>query len=189
MKRLIPIYLASKSPRRQQLLKQLEIRYETIVPNITEELNEKNPARLAVKIARDKVMSVKKKIKNGIIIGVDTIVVVDNSILGKPKNKADAYKMMKRLSGRAHRVISGLYMLRLPENKFYQIAEQTVVRFRRLSKSIIVDYINTREPYDKAGAYGIQGKAGSFIESINGCYYNVVGLPITKLLDGLKKIG
>jgi len=169
------------------LLGQLRIRFQTIVPDVNEEINEKNPDRFAIKLAQEKVRSVQTRIKQGVIIGVDTIVVIDNEILGKPGSKKEAYQIIERLSGRTHQVISGLYILSIPSRKYFKTIEKTIVRFYRLSRQDIINYINSDEPYDKAGGYGIQSKAGRFIESINGCYYNVVGLPITRLLTGLKK--
>lgn len=183
------IYLASKSPRRQTLLKQLGVKFELLVPKISEKIAEKDPKRLAMKLAQHKVKSVESKINNGIIIGVDTIVVIHNRILGKPKNKNDARKMIQLLNGKEHKVISGLYILSKPANTSLTTYELTKVKFRRLSQNEIEEYIASREPYDKAGGYAIQGKAIAFVESINGCLSNVVGLPIRKLLLCLKKLG
>jgi septum formation protein len=182
------IYLVSKSPRRQMLMKQVDIKCRVLVPSINEQIAEKNPARLVIKLARDKVWSVQNKIKYGILIGVDTLVVTHEEILGKPGNEKQAYQMMQRLSGNTHQVISGLYLLSIPDHNYFQAIEKTLVRFRRLREKEIRAYIKTDEPYDKAGGYGIQCKAGSFVESIDGCYYNVVGLPIAKLIKGLRKL-
>lgn len=184
----LPIYLASKSPRRQNLLIQLGIRHRTIIPYISEKLNETNPQLYAMKIAQRKVKAVAGKIKRGIIIGVDTVVIMNGKIIGKPKNREEAYKIISVLSGRKHQVISGLYMLRKPDNRFFRSVDKTIVRFRKLNKGEILNYVKTNEPYDKAGGYGIQGQAGKFIDSINGCYYNVVGLPIGILLLGFKRL-
>lgn len=183
------IYLASKSPRRRALLKQLGVKFKTLVPKISEKIIDKNPTRLAMKLAQQKVKSVEKKINNGIIIGVDTIVTINNKILGKPKDKNDARKMIKLLSGKEHKVISGVYILNKPDNLSLMTYEITKVKFRRLSQNEIEKYISTKEPYDKAGAYAVQGKAITFVESINGCLSNVVGLPIRQLLFCLKKLG
>lgn len=188
MKKSVTLYLASQSLRRKKLLKAMGIEFTSIVPDINEEVIEDNPIRYAQKLARDKVVSVASTIKHGIIIGVDTVVVIGNEILGKPRDKNEARIMMEKLSGKEHIVISGLCIMRLPGRKMQKISEKTVVRFRKLKPQEITSYINSYEPYDKAGGYGIQGKAGFFVESIDGCYYNVVGLPISKLLTALREI-
>jgi septum formation protein len=182
-------YLASKSPRRRELLKKLGIRFKVLSPKVSEKITERNPKHFAMKLAQQKVESVEKRVKHGIIIGADTVVVLNNKILGKPKDKKDAQRMIKLLSGKEHKVISGLFILRKPDKSSIVTCELTKVRFRRLPKKEIEKYISSDEPYDKAGAYGIQGKANIFVESINGCYSNVVGLPINRLLVCLKKLG
>lgn len=184
----LPIYLASKSPRRRMLLKRLGLKFKSLPPNISEDVKEKNPKLLAIKLAQLKVASVEKKIRRGIVVGVDTIVVLNGKILGKPRNKEDARRMLYLLNGKEHRVISGICILRKPYYSSITTAELTTVKFRKLSNHEIEKYLRTKEPYDKAGAYGIQGRAGFFIEKINGCYFNVVGLPIAKLLNSLAKL-
>ncbi|MDW7987756.1 MAG: Maf family protein [candidate division WOR-3 bacterium] len=183
------IILASSSPRRKRLLAMLGVKFSVLAPNIKEDTLHLSPERLATTLAEKKVYSVAGKIKNGIIIGVDTIVAINNKILGKPQSKKDARKMLKLLSNKTHRVISGLVILALPENKVLKTHEITKVTFRKLSSQEIENYLKTNEPYDKAGAYGIQGIGGQFVKQIDGCYYNVVGLPITKLIRALKKFG
>ncbi|MEO0092168.1 MAG: Maf family protein [candidate division WOR-3 bacterium] len=183
-----PIYLASKSPRRRTLLKQLDIKFKTLVPKIDEDISEKNPRLFAIKIARKKVFSVENKVTRGIIIGVDTIVAIDQKILGKPKNKKDAQRILKLLSGKIHKVISGICILIKPYNYIIVDYEESKVKFRKLSATEIENYLNTKEPYDKAGAYAIQGKAKIFVESIDGCYLNVIGLPVPKLIKHLKSL-
>lgn len=182
------IYLASRSPRRRALLKKFGFRFQCLFPNIKERLKTKNPKQLAIKIAQQKVNAVKDKINQGIIIGIDTIIVINNRIIGKPKNKADARKILKSLSGKTHKVISGIYILQKPNQRSIKLTETTKVTFRKLADWEIEKYLKTNEPYDKAGAYGIQGRAGIFVKKINGCYFNVVGLPINKLLVGLKRL-
>jgi septum formation protein len=184
----LPIYLASKSPRRHKLLKSLGIKFKVIIPRISEAVKESNPQVLAEKLAKRKVISVEGKVKRGIIIGVDTIVTINKKVLGKPKNMKDARRMLIMLSGKEHVVISGLFILCKPDNRSIMLSELTKVKFRKLTTAEIEKYIHTTEPYDKAGAYGIQGNAGLFVERITGCYHNVVGLPVTRLLDSLKKI-
>jgi septum formation protein len=184
----LPIYLASKSPRRRFLLKQFGIKFKIITPKISEKIRGNNPKLLAIKLAKLKVHSIEGRVKRGIIIGVDTIVVIDGNILGKPRNKKDARYMIQLLSGKEHKVISGLYILRKPHNRVIKTSELTKVKFRKLSRYEIENYVGSREPYDKAGAYGIQEKAGLFVERINGCYFNVVGLPIVKLLKCIRRL-
>ncbi|MCX7785068.1 MAG: Maf family protein [candidate division WOR-3 bacterium] len=180
-----PIYLASKSPRRQNLLKQLGIKFKILIPKISECISEKNPQLYAIKIAHQKVNAVENKVHRGIIIGVDTIVTINKKILGKPKNRKDARRMLNLLSGRTHHVISGLCLLSKPDNTIIIDFERTKVKFRKLTEIEIENYLKTKEPYDKAGAYGIQGKARLFVERIEGCYLNVVGLPVSKLIKHL----
>jgi len=182
------IYLASKSPRRRMLLKKLGIQFITLKPDISEKISKKNPRYYAMELAKRKVIAVEDYIQKGIIIGVDTIVVINNKILNKPRNKTEARRMLKLLSGTQHNVISGIYILLKPQNKSWIKSELTNVKFRNLSKNEIEEYISTREPYDKAGGYGIQESAAVFVEKVTGCYFNVVGLPINKFLYGLKGI-
>jgi septum formation protein len=184
-----PIILASASPRRKMLLKSLGIKFSAMKPKVQEKIDSLTPEKLAIKLAKEKVFSVTSKIKRGIIIGVDTIVVFDKKILGKPNSRAEAYKMLRLLSNQTHKVISGLYLLSLPEKKSVKGYEATEVTFRRLTSYEINEYLKTNEAYDKAGGYGIQSTGGKFVKKINGCYFNVVGLPITKLIRLLKKLG
>jgi septum formation protein len=185
----MPLFLASKSPRRRALLRELGLPFRALVPDVHENIAAPSPRRHATRVAERKVLAVTSRVKHGTIIGVDTIVVLGNRIMGKPANKADARHMLQALSGRTHRVISGVCLLRKPGNRKLLAAETTRVKFRRLSRREIEDYISTREPYDKAGAYGIQGKAGFFVERIDGDYFNVVGLPVALVLRLLKRIG
>jgi septum formation protein len=140
------------------------------------------PIEFALTLAKMKVESVQNRARDGIIIGMDTIVVLGKMILGKPKNRKEAKRMINILAGKTHNVITGIYLLRLPDKKTAKGYELTRVKFRKLTTLEIEQYIKTKEPYDKAGAYGIQGKAGLFVESINGCYFNVVGFPVAKFL-------
>lgn len=182
------IYLASISPRRKELLKRLDIKYRVLKPTIAEPPLNLSPQKYAQVLAKLKVESVKRKVRKGIVIGMDTIVVLGKKILGKPKNQKEAKSMIRMLSGETHDVITGIFLLRLPDGKSGQGYELTKVKFRHLTEAEIDRYIKTKEPYDKAGAYGIQGQAGLFVESINGCYFNVVGFPVAKFLQLMKKI-
>ncbi len=182
------IYLASISPRRKELLKHLGLKYQILIPKILESPMNLSPTKYAQVLAKLKVDSVKRQVGKGIIIGMDTIVVLGKKILGKPKNRAEAKRMIKMLSNKTHKVITGIYLLRLPDERAISGYEMTKVKFRKLTNKEIKQYIKTKEPYDKAGAYGIQGKAGLFVESIKGCYFNVVGFPVAKFLKLIKKI-
>jgi septum formation protein len=130
-----------------------------------------------------------KKVKNGIVITADTIVVLDKEIIGKPKNKKDAEKILKKLSGKTHAVYTGFAIYNSQKSNVLVEYEKTMVTFRKLTTKEIKDYILSGSPMDKAGAYGIQDDFGAvFVRKINGCYYNVVGLPLSKLYSSLQKI-
>jgi septum formation protein len=186
----LPIYLASKSPRRKKLLKQLNLKFKTLDLHFLERINDgEDPVFLVKRLSIEKLNHALLKIKKGIIITADTIVVIDNRILGKPKNKIDAKRILKKLSGRTHTVYSGYSIYNSSNNKIITDFEKTLVTFRELSNEEIEDYISTGSPMDKAGAYGIQDDFGAvFIEKIDGCYYNVVGLPLAKVYHSLLRI-
>jgi septum formation protein len=187
----IPIYLASKSPRRQKLLKQLNLKFKVIHSDIDEKIKKRETPVTSVKrLAKEKLENVKKKIgEKGIIISADTIVVLDNHIIGKPKDEPDAERILKKLSGKTHYVFTGFSVHNSVVNKTVTGFEKTAVTFRSLNKNEIKEYITLGSPMDKAGAYGIQDDFGAvFIKKINGCYYNVVGLPLSKVYDALLKV-
>jgi len=184
------IYLASKSPRRRKLLKQLGIKFKSFSVNTIEDLFEgEHPVDSVKRLVQVKMNRAKKKVKNGIIITADTIVVLDRRVIGKPKNKKDAVRILSLLSGRVHTVYTGFCVFNQKTDKSILDFEKTKVEFRKLTKDEIFDYVNGGSPMDKAGAYGIQDDFGAvFVKKINGCYYNVVGLPLTKLYNALRKI-
>jgi len=185
------IILASNSPRRQELLKLLGIKFEIQVSN-WKEIARSNltPRELCCYNAKEKARAILLSPEEDcIVIGCDTIVVLNDHILEKPETEDDARRMLSLLSGKAHTVHSGLSVR---DNKIQkEITEhvKTTVKFRDLSSMEIDGYISTGEPFDKAGAYGIQGKGALFVEYINGCYYNVVGLPLVTLYKILLKTG
>ena len=186
------IILASKSPRRKFLLKMLldnfGLKFDSIPANIVEFYgdNVKNYGSLVIQLARQKASKVHEK-QQGLIIAADTIVVLHNKILGKPATKNEAKWILKLLSGKTHRVYSGLSIL--SSNGSYESYEVTNVSFRKLLDEEIDFYVNSGSPMDKAGAYGIQDDFGStFIKKIDGDYFNVVGLPLLKTYIGLKKL-
>ena len=183
--------LASGSERRQELLHRIVDEFNIIVSDFDEDkiLFKGNVDEYVVDLAKGKALSVKESLKEeAIIIAGDTVVVLDDKILGKPNNEEDAYNMLKQLSGRTHRVYSGLVVINMYNNKIEQEFLYTEVKFSNLTEEEIESYIKTGEPLDKAGAYGIQGYGGVFIEGINGCYYNVVGLPLNLLNKMLRKV-
>jgi len=190
IKTKLPIYLASKSPRRRKLLKQLGIKFKSFSVNSTEDfLDGEHPVECVKRIAMEKMDIAKKKVSNSIIITADTIVVLGGKVIGKPTNKIDAIKILSLLSGKVHSVYTGFFVFNQKTNKRLLDYEKTEVEFRKLTKDEIVDYVDGGSPMDKAGAYGIQDDFGAvFVKRINGCYYNVVGLPLTKLYNALRKV-
>ncbi len=184
--------LASQSPRRKQLLAWADLQFEVIVSAAEEDFPaDMNLQEVPVHIAKNKALAVQKKIKNEFpahmgkwIIAADTIVVLENEIIGKPVNKADAVAILQKLSGKTHRVITGVYLINGAESIFF--SETTLVHFHPLTDEQIHYYIDQYQPYDKAGAYGIQDWIGVVgIKGIEGDFYNVMGLPVSKLLGYL----
>lgn len=172
------IILASKSPRRIELLKLLKIDFEVIPSNIDENISEKDPKLLAEKLSYLKAMSIKK---DGVVLAADTVVTLDKEIFGKPRDYKDAFRMLKSLSGKWHTVITGVTIKF--KDELITFSEKTNVKFKNLSKELIEFYINTAKPFDKAGGYGIQELGSVLVEKIEGDYFNVVGLPISKVWD------
>ncbi len=186
----IPVFLASKSPRRRKLLKQLNIKFKSFSVEMDEKIhpNEK-PSNSVLRLSKEKLELAKLKVKKGIVITADTIVVLNKTVLGKPKNKKDAFRILKLLSGKTHVVYTGYSIFNFTNNKTISEYEKTEVTFRDLNDEEIKEYINGGSPMDKAGAYGIQDDFGAvFINKINGCYYNVVGLPLAKFYHALLRI-
>ena len=186
----LKIYLASKSPRRRRLLKQLGIKFRAFSVNSVEDfLDGEHPVECVKRIALEKMDIAKLRVENSIIITADTIVVLGKKVIGKPTSKIDAINILSLLSGKVHTVYTGFCVLNQKTNKNFVDYESTEVEFRPLKKDEIVDYVEGGSPMDKAGAYGIQDDFGAvFVKRINGCYYNVVGLPLTKLYSVLRKV-
>ncbi|PIE33164.1 septum formation inhibitor Maf [candidate division KSB3 bacterium] len=184
------IILASSSPRRKMLLKQLEIPFDIIVSDIDEQFNHAlSPAEIAEDLALQKAQAVAATLTDAIVIGADTIVVHDDAILGKPNNEQDAFQMLSRLSGEVHQVMTGLTLISTAAPTTTLIRHETTqVKIAPLSEADIHWYIATGEPLDKAGAYGIQGKGAIFVKWIHGCYNNVVGLPLFLLITMFEEI-
>ena len=183
--------LASASPRRQELLTKIVEDFTVVVSNFDEERVKFNgDVEDYVKtLAKGKAQEVASRAdKDSIIVAADTIVVIDGKVLGKPNNEDDAYNMLKLLSNKVHRVYSGIAVINTTNNIIKNEAICTEVKFSELTHEDIRNYINSKEPLDKAGAYGIQGLGALFVEKINGCYYNVVGLPLNMLNKIIKEV-
>ena len=178
MKKLI---LASASPRRAALLRQVGIPFELVVPAVQERGRDLPPDKLAVSLALDKAAAVARQFSQGLVLGADTLVVCAGKILGKPRDAAAARRMLETLSGREHSVFTGLALIEAVTGRTETAWAETRVWMRSLERELIDAYLATGEPMDKAGAYGIQEKAAFFIERIEGCYTNVVGLPLNQL--------
>ncbi len=188
----VPIFLASASPSRKKLLKQIGLKFKTFSVDVEEKFIDREPPVKTVKrLALEKLNEAKLKIKNGIVITADTIVVLDKKILGKPKDEKEAVRMLKKLSGRTHFVYTGFAVFNSLNDKLVLSYRKTAVTFRKLTRKEIAEYVAGGSPLDKAGAYGIQDDYGAvFVKELKGCYYNVVGLPLADvyqaILDVLK---
>ncbi|MFH1313204.1 MAG: Maf family protein [Candidatus Eisenbacteria bacterium] len=177
------IILASSSPRRRYLLRLIRLKHTVAHPRVTEEDHaDSDPVRNVLQLSKLKARSVKDDFSRGYILGADTIVVLDGGILGKPADVEEARSMLGRLCGRLHDVYTGLTLIDVESGKEIQGYERTHVKIRRMSVSEIDAYIETGEPMDKAGSYGIQGYGAAIVERVDGCYFNVVGLPVVRLL-------
>lgn len=181
------IVLASASPRRREILENTNIKFDIISSSIDELVLEgESPCHMVMRLAFEKGIDIASKRKSDLVISADTIVVLDNKVLGKPKDEDEARNMITSLSGKTHQVITGISLINLENNK--KIIDYVIsnVKFKNLSENDINDYIKTKESLDKAGAYGIQGYGALLVEEIQGDYFNIVGLPISKLSDLLK---
>lgn len=181
------LILASASPRRANLLSQIGLKFEIYPSDISEITPNHNtsPELVTQTLALQKAQSVAKHHTEGLIIGADTLVSLEDELLGKPMNTKHAQEMLTRLSGTCHKVVTGVALIDAKVNKEKTLAETTQVYFRKLCPAEIVAYIETGEPADKAGAYGIQGRGAAFVKRIEGCYFNVVGLPLASLVQEL----
>ena len=187
------LILASASPRRAEVLRDAGIAFDVRPSEIDEtrrpgESAQKLVARLAEAKARAASLAQRRE-GNCIVIGADTIVEMDDEIFGKPRDAAHAAEMLGALSGRTHQVLSGIFLLRTADYATRSAIESTSVTFATLDRAEIENYVATGEPLDKAGAYAIQGHAGRYITKIEGCYFNVVGLPLARLYLMLGELG
>lgn len=184
------LILASTSPRRKELATAMGLDFEIIPSDYEEDMSlDISPEELVKTFSYGKAKSVADKLHEGIVIGVDTIACIKNKKLGKPKNKEEAFRMLKNLSNNYHEVYSGVCLIDAKTKKIIQDFEVTKVKFKKLEDNEIKSYIETGDPMDKAGSYGVQGLASIFVERIDGCFFNVMGLPIQNLYNNLKKIG
>lgn len=178
------LILASQSPRRQELLKLIGLPFTVRVADIDETLDDCSPEEAVAQLSRKKAAAVPRS-ADEIVIGADTVVVLDGKILGKPTDESDAFRMLRFLSGRCHQVMTGLTVLQ--GACAATVTEITEVSFRELTDREIWDYIASGDPMDKAGSYGIQSGGALFVDGIHGDYYNVVGLPVCRLNQILKE--
>ena len=181
------VILASSSPRRKELLKKIVDDFIIIVSNVNESINRPQKVEdIPYELAYRKAKAVSIDHYEDIVIGADTIVAIDNEVLEKPIDENDAYRMLKRLNNNTHKVISGVSIIY--KNKEIRFIETSYVTFNNLSDEQIKEYIATKDPLDKAGAYGIQNPYIQLVKSLDGEYENVVGLPIKKLKEELNKL-
>jgi septum formation protein len=184
------LILASNSPRRREILSNAGFDFDVIPSGVDEgapSLDEL-PEQYALRVARIKALHVAGSAPPGtLVLGADTIVVIGGLILGKPSGPLDATRMLRLLSGQTHQVITAICLVRVPDRVAAADHANTFVTFAKLSEDEIRSYVASKEPFDKAGAYAIQGLASKFVDHISGCYFNVVGLPVALLHDLLKQ--
>jgi septum formation protein len=185
------LVLASASPRRAEILRVAGLQFSVLSSAVDEtpvpgESAQDLVRRLALAKAE---LVAARALGPAIIIAADTVVVLEGAILGKPRTSEDARQMLEKLSGRTHSVMTGVALIRLPDVERREFIETTHVHFASISNGEIVKYLSSGEPFDKAGAYAIQGLAGRYIPRIEGCYFNVVGLPLSRLCKELMELG
>ena len=184
------LILASKSPRRSELLRQIGLEFEVAPSGVEEDFVEGEvPQEHVIRLAQAKARDVASKCPGRWVIAADTIVCIGESILGKPKNREEAMQMLRRLSGQEHWVLTGFAVCNLAKGKADKEAVQTAVKMKNLTPAEMDWYVQTGEPFDKAGGYAIQGIGSFMIESIRGSYTNVVGLPLCELIQMLNRLG
>lgn len=185
------LILASASPRRAEILRSAGFTFSVAHSSIDEAPRRGEPALALVKrLAMEKARAAAQNIREeAVIIAADTEVVMEGRIYGKPASEAEAQEMLASLSGKTHDVVTGLALMRMPRAELGVEHEETRVTFAQMSEQEIAAYIATREPFDKAGAYAIQGRGGVFVNRIEGCYFNVMGLPLARLYRMLREMG
>ncbi|MBW2039682.1 MAG: septum formation protein Maf [Deltaproteobacteria bacterium] len=183
------LILASSSPRRRSLLSSLGFEFGVIPAEVNEiPSSHESPKDFALRVAERKALVIGEKYPQNWIIGADTVVAIGGEILGKPRGKDEAKRMLERLADKEHLVITGYCLLKLADGKRIEGAEETRVKIKSLEEREMDWYINTGEPFDKAGGYAIQGKGAFMVEWIQGSYTNVVGLPLCQLIELLKDL-
>lgn len=176
------LILASESPRRAELLRQVAIPFRVVAPAVSEELSGRpSPEEMVALLALKKARAVSDRLSGGYVLGADTVVLHGETVLGKPIDSDDAARMLRLLSGGRHSVLTGLALVNAATGDLLERLSLTQVWIKTLADDEIKAYIATGEPFDKAGAYGIQGKGALLVEKIEGCYFNVVGLPLSLL--------
>ena len=186
----LALILASASPRRERVLRSLGVDFEVRPSRVEEEMHpELPPAELVMLNARLKAEAIAAESSTGLVIGADTAVFIDHHILGKPADFDDALRMLGILNGRTHQVYTGLAVVDATSGRMEQDSAKTDVTFRQMSEEELAAYARRINPLDKAGAYAIQGLGSLIVERVDGCYYNVVGLPVVVLDDLLKRFG
>jgi septum formation protein len=185
------LILASSSPRRAEILANAGLPFTVLSSAVDESpYPGEAPAALVQRLANTKAdLVTARAVGSAIILAADTVVVLDDRILGKPRSIEDARHMLHQLSGRTHSVLTGVALVRLHDGERRQFTDSTLVHFRPITEEELSSYLATKEPYDKAGAYAIQGQAGRYIPRIEGCYFNVVGLPLSRVLSELESLG
>ena len=181
------LILASNSPRRKELFKLLNVEYEIITSNIDEIIRTDIPAEeLVMDLAFQKAIDIFKTHKDRVVLGFDTLVYIDDVLLGKPKSKDDALEMLRKLSGKTHFVLTGCALISKSISKSFY--EKTRVTFYEMTEDEMLEYVESGEPMDKAGAYAIQGLGSKFVKMVNGDYFTVMGLPISRVYHELREL-
>lgn len=183
-----PLVLASQSPRRAELIGRLGLRFDTLPADLDESyLSGETPPQHAERLSREKAQAIAATRPDALVVGSDTIVVIDGDVLGKPRDRAHAIEMLSRLSGREHEVCTGVAVAH--GGRVESALERVRVRFRTLDPLAAEEYVATGEPMDKAGAYGIQGFGSALVEGIEGDYFAVMGLPVVRMLELIERFG
>jgi septum formation protein len=191
LEKTMKLILASASPRRAEILRNAGLQFSVLSSAVDETtMPGETPQELVRRLALAKAELVAARaVGPAIVVAADTVVALEAAILGKPRTSEDARQMLEKLSGRTHSVITGVALIRLPDAERREFSEATQVHFASISKEEIAKYLSSGEPYDKAGSYAIQGLGGRYIPRIDGCYFNVVGLPLARLCKELTELG
>ncbi|MEA1935328.1 MAG: Maf family protein [Thermodesulfobacteriota bacterium] len=187
---LASFILASVSPRRKELLEGMGIEFDVIPSGINEDfMNGETPRDHVLRLSKEKSSAVSRSNPDAWVLGADTVVIIDGEVIGKPGTQEEARTMLARLSGREHQVITGFTIVNKRADVMITDAVESFVIFKEISEDEMDWYVKTKEPYDKAGGYAVQGMAAFFIREIRGSYTNVVGLPLTEIVTALKRVG